>query len=74
MRRARVHAGADTVRELARRQLRCVDLLDIQVAGFPQPPDVQPHVHCAVEQQAELLIEDEQGRPLAARHRSYGEL
>ena len=69
-----IDAGPHPVGELARRELRGVDLLDEQVAGGAQGLQVDAHQPGPVDQQAELLVEDEQRRLLAAFDGRDGEL
>src|SRR5262249_31725094 len=61
-----IDAGAYAVGELARRELGSVHLLDEQLVGFAQCLEIEPQRFRAPEQQSELLVEDEQRRPVTA--------
>ena len=65
-------AGAHPLRELAGRQFGGVDLLDDQLAGILAAlRDRCPRPLRALEQQAQLLVEDEQRRAFAALDRLH---
>ena len=55
------------------RKLGRIDLLDDEVAAILQRGEVDAEALGALEQQAELLVEDEHGRALAAGDRLHRE-
>ena len=59
---------AYALRELARRQLGCVDLLDEEQLGVDHRLQVDAQALGPVEQEAELLVEHEHRRALAPIH------
>src|SRR6185437_9025009 len=64
-----IDGGADAMRELARRQLGGIHLLDEELALLVHRGEVDPERLGAGQHEAEFLVEDEKGGTLAARDR-----
>src|SRR3546814_9628018 len=66
--------SAHSVRELSGRQLGRIELLDVKGSGVAQSLQVEAHAPRALEQQANLLVEEEHRGLLAAPDRRGEEL
>jgi hypothetical protein len=69
-----LHLVADLVRELARRELRGIDLPDRDDARFVVSAQRNPDAVAASEERPDALVEEEHGGALAARGRGRNEL